>query len=32
MGELTYLVKVIVDPMPEIKMDSFQVELGKTRS
>jgi hypothetical protein len=29
LGELTYLLKVIVDPMPEIKLEPFQVELGK---
>ena len=29
LGEMTYLIKVIVDPMPEIKMEPFQVELGK---
>ncbi len=29
-GELTYLIKVIVESMPEIKLDTFQIELGKT--
>lgn len=29
LGEITYLVKVIVEPMPEIKLESFKVELGK---
>ena len=28
-GELTYLLKVIVEPMPEIKLEPFKVELGK---
>lgn len=26
---MTYIVKIIVDPMPEIKMEPFKVELGK---
>lgn len=25
LGEMTYLLKVIVEPMPEIKLEPFQV-------
>jgi hypothetical protein len=29
LGEISYIVKVIVESMPEIKLEAFQVELGK---
>ena len=30
LGEISYIVKVIVEAMPEIKLEAFQIELGKT--
>ena len=29
-GEISFLIKVIVEAMPEIKMQPFQVELGQS--